>query len=620
MRIRRFFLLGLVGLGLVGIAIAAGRVQGETISPQNDLVVHEWGTFLAMQGSDGVSLDGMYHEEHALPAFVHARSRDQLRLPTVILKGETPVIYFYTARPQPVTVSVEFPRGIWTQWYPQARTVAPALAAPGLPERLHDGRITWSVDLIPDNASESGGPGVPSTAKGSLWNFARQVDAVRVRSIDRTKKPEQSDFERFIFYRGLGQSTLPLEVTMRDGGTLTAPVTLKAELKHLFVLRVEHGKGTWRYVPALRPGETKSGVIPSMADAFPLDQFNGQVGELLAAKLEECGLFAKEARAMVNTWRTSYFNSDGIRVLFVLPQIWTNVQIPLSVYPLPQKIVRVMVGRLEALTPEREQQAERAVRDLASPNAGIRAAAFKTLRDQGRYVEPIIRRVLKTTNDAGVEALCRRLLLTDFVTELRTAVETAANGGRLREEPVFVRARLASLLRDVGLDAEAKKEAEQIRPALKAMKAPPMTHDSARHYLRAYARTMEGLGDEEGATEWYGKFVRFGSQVSSGNFFQCGQCHNGTEAPLKMNWFADWWVGDRFGRHARASGRIDALIAEQETALHVDPKDAAAHLLLAYLYKAQGQSARATRQWEQLGVFTSGSQPVAQDTRARIAK
>src|SRR5262249_55574500 len=56
-----------------------------------DLIVHEWGTFLAMQGSDGVTLDGMYHEEHALPAFVHARGRDQLHLPTVLLKGETPV-------------------------------------------------------------------------------------------------------------------------------------------------------------------------------------------------------------------------------------------------------------------------------------------------------------------------------------------------------------------------------------------------------------------------------------------------------------------------------------------------------------------------------------------------
>ena len=33
------------------------------------------GDLLAMNGSDGISRDGMYHEEHALPSFVHARAR-----------------------------------------------------------------------------------------------------------------------------------------------------------------------------------------------------------------------------------------------------------------------------------------------------------------------------------------------------------------------------------------------------------------------------------------------------------------------------------------------------------------------------------------------------------------
>ena len=84
------------------------------------MVVHEWGTFLAMNGSDGISLDGMYHEEHALPSFVHARSKDRLRLPMSLIKGETPVIYFYTGQPARVQVDVDFPTGLWTQWYPQA--------------------------------------------------------------------------------------------------------------------------------------------------------------------------------------------------------------------------------------------------------------------------------------------------------------------------------------------------------------------------------------------------------------------------------------------------------------------------------------------------------------------
>ena len=153
---------------------------------------------------------------------------------------------------------------------------------------------------------------------------------------------------------------------------------------------------------------------------------------------------------MVNTWTTSYFQTDGIRALFVLPQSWTDSFIPMTVKPAPKQIVRVMVGRLELLTAERESQAENAVHDLASGDSGKRQQAFRFLHEQGRYVEPIIRRVLKTTTNNEVRTLCRRLLLTDFVTELRAAVHNSADGKRLTIDPVLLRAHLARLLREIG--------------------------------------------------------------------------------------------------------------------------------------------------------------------------
>ena len=55
---------------------------------------------------------------------------------------------------------------------------------------------------------------------------------------------------------------------------------------------------------------------------------------------------------MVNTWKNSYFQTDGIRVLFVLPQSWTDAFIPMDIQPQPRKVVRVMVGRLEMLSAE----------------------------------------------------------------------------------------------------------------------------------------------------------------------------------------------------------------------------------------------------------------------------
>ena len=74
---------------------------------------------------------------------------------------------------------------------------------------------------------------------------------------------------------------------------------------------------------------------------------------------------------MVNTWASSYFRTDGVRVLFVLPQSWTDRYIPLRITPRPAALVRVMVGRVELLTPERERRAEAAVRNLGVTGSSV---------------------------------------------------------------------------------------------------------------------------------------------------------------------------------------------------------------------------------------------------------
>ena len=90
----------------------------------------------------------------------------------------------------------------------------------------------------------------------------------------------------------------------------------------------------------------------------------------------------KEAQAMVNTWKSSYFKTDGVRVLFVLPQSWTDRFIPMRVTPVPEQLVRVMVGRVELLDAARERRAEAAIRNLASPAADVRERAFDLLRGE----------------------------------------------------------------------------------------------------------------------------------------------------------------------------------------------------------------------------------------------
>jgi hypothetical protein len=573
-----------------------------------------------MAGSDGTSLDGMYHEEHALPSFVHARSRDQLRLPAVMLKGETPVIYFYTQQPQSVRVGVSFPHGVWTQWYPQAARVFPAFdVQASAPERLKNGRICWFADIFPTHLIEqrlktnSGEiPSLPTTSTDALWNFARDVDAAFVKTVDSTRDPAAAEYERFLFYRGLGEARLPLRLNAERGGTLTLDhdPTLADGIRHVYVIKIENGRGIYTYRPGIRPGWTVNGVIPSGEPTEPLASFSKTIAADLASRLTASGLYAKEARAMVNTWTSSYFQSDGIRVLFVLPQSWTNAFIPMDVYPKPQQLVRVMVGRIELLTSQREALAESAVRSLADPSSSTREQAFDYLRNQGRYVEPIIRRVLRTTHDANVKTLCRRLLLTDFVSELRAAVHNASDGKRSRVDPVLLRAHLARLLREIGLEAEAKTAGTEILRSLdvQAKSGAVGTLESLENINNdlllgqfqvtpgneAKAVAFEALGDNLAASRAFADMI--------GKY---AETYTGDLNVTAIAWLQDWSVGRGYGRSTVRAGRTKETISNLEATLASGPsavpsRQRQSRLMLAYLHEAMGNEQKASGIWASL--------------------
>ena len=574
------------------VVVAAGTLALGAQERPRGLIVHEWGTFLAMNGSDGATLDGMYHEEHALPAFVHARSHNELRLRTSNLKGETPVVYFYSDAPVRVQVQVGFPRGLWTQWYPQADFVGPSLVQVGSPLGAGNGRIGWTVDVVPPGPAA---PPLPATTTDALWNFTRDVDAAFVSAVDYTRN-RAPEWERFIFYRGLGESRLPFDVSAANGGVVSCGTDLTESIRHVYLLRVEQGKGVYRYLPSLRCGERIDNVVPAMDGAVAIDSFEATIAKDFAARLVETGLYPKEARAMVNTWRTSYFTTEGLRVLFVLPQSWTDRFIPMTIDPKPAELVRVMVGRVELLTPARERLAETAIADLVSPDADVRARAFAVLREQGRYVEPIVRRTLLSSTDEQVRTLSRRLLLTDFVSDLRTSLTDAADGRPLVQQPVYARAQLASVLRDIGLTDEARQEGERALAELARMPPPTMTDHGSRNTFRALARAHAGAGHDADALRWYSDFVEFGSGFRN---VGCTWCHT-LAGPRDASFFRDWWAGRKYAELAWRTGEAPRLMEREKASLAKDPGNLLSQIRLAYLYEKRGDQAQAQRLWAQV--------------------
>jgi hypothetical protein len=100
--------------------------------------------------------------------------------------------------------------------------------------------------------------------------------------------------------------------------------------------------------------------------------------------LTAAGLYEKEAQAMVTTWESAWLKDEGTRVLYVLPTEWAAKALPLTVTPTPDALVRVMVGRHDLLTPERERELDGLIKQMpANPKA-----ATAELSKLGRFAAP----------------------------------------------------------------------------------------------------------------------------------------------------------------------------------------------------------------------------------------
>ncbi|MFZ4713197.1 MAG: hypothetical protein ACOYL6_05785 [Bacteriovoracaceae bacterium] len=335
------------------------------------LEIHEWGTFTSMVNEKGGLLSGMNHEEVGLPGFVYGLRHDgpaaqnsaaQLALKngsrphcfskcsffgandpmadvipfnqfntTVTQKMETPVIYFYGAKGEQVHVEVSFPDGMISQWFPAASKFNSHL------EEFNNGFMQWDVTLKDPSETSL----YPRTSDNSIWNPARLTSANTIQtSVNGTEE------ERFIFYRGLADFKVPLQIKMKNKSATELLVTLTNNsdqaVPALFYLKSTYADGVTNFLslPTLKPHETKS-FLTSNAQNLK------SAKNVIQAALIQSGLFEDEALSMLNTWDQSYFHTEGERILYLLPTEWTEKILPMKLSPVPQKLVRTLVGRIE---------------------------------------------------------------------------------------------------------------------------------------------------------------------------------------------------------------------------------------------------------------------------------
>ncbi len=390
------------------------EVAGQDEAKRNRLIVHEWGTFTAVYGSDGTMLEWRPLETSDLPSFVYDRTRGSFRLYEGKIKStarmETPVLYFYSDREMTVDVSVRFPKGLITEWYPRVREYAPPLSDGSRPLPIADGYLRWGrIRIIPQGELK---PDLPREKGESHYYPARETDSAFVRVCPGGDDYEKSEHEKFLFYRGVGNFELPLGIQAQGNGKFVLTNPTAADLPHVFVISVKKdGKGKYAFLESVRSGQSREVALDLSENWLTRDQLIRRIGEELEGCLVAEGLFRKEAKAMIKTWTDSYFEQEGTRVLYVLPPAMTNDLLPLSVSPAPVELRRVLVGRVEILEPEHTERVRRHIRDLGSESLDVRNDAERKILGYGRFAEPTLQEVLRTSRDSELRARAEGLLL-----------------------------------------------------------------------------------------------------------------------------------------------------------------------------------------------------------------
>ena len=392
---RTAFLLPAV-LGALAVSVVALARGAHGNADPNGVIAHEWGTFTTVAGPQGRPVPWLpLSGPSDLPCFVERLKGSAFKVLVnddgpldyeAARKGlwgavrmETPVIYFYAAQESTLNVRVTFPRGLMTEWYPRASVNQPLVHRTLLKDEALSSSIHWTNVRIQPSAQ----PALPREPGESHYYPARETDAAPLQ-VGR-------QFEKFLFYRGVGNFEVPISAVAAEDGTVHVTNRGPEPIQAVMVFENRNGK----------IGYHRVGTLHSEA-SIPAPQLTANVDDLrshLVQALTAAGLFPREARAMVETWRDSWFE-EGVRVFYLLPRPTVDRILPLAIDPSPRDVARAFVGRMEVITPA----------TLAVVNGAIARRDAQILARYARFLGPIADRLAPTATGpekATIDAITR---------------------------------------------------------------------------------------------------------------------------------------------------------------------------------------------------------------------
>ena len=361
-------------LGFIAVLLSLSVFVSGQSSPVRGLVAHEWGTFTSVAGEDGRAVEWLPQLGPTdLPDFVGRINCSLKGSLSGKVRMETPVIYFYAPREMTVDVRVRFPQGVITEWFPRLTGVSDDII-----NNAFKGDIAWANVRVRPGAR----PGFRTEREKNHYYVARETDAAPLQV--------GSDEERFLFYRGVGRIPPPITarvtadrqiVVSHTRGEALGDVILFENRDGATAYTAQHTSAARAAFNALEPeGE---GLSPQM-----------QLQKALVAH----GLYPREAKAMVDSWRGSWFE-QGTRLFYIVSGEAVDAILPLHINPMPVEVKRVFVGRLEIATPE----------TLREVRVALETGDSARLAQYGRFLNPIGKQLLLSLPEAERAAMGRRL-------------------------------------------------------------------------------------------------------------------------------------------------------------------------------------------------------------------
>ena len=369
-------------------------------SPDAPLTAHEWGTFTSIAGADGNALLWLpLATKSDLPTFVEhypiANVKGGLR---GTVRMETPVIYFYSPRQVTVAASVSLAAGLITEWFPHANHVRPANASPIMLDPQSSGSIGWDAVTV----SPATNANFSRESTSSHYYAARETSASTVS----VQTPAGNQLEKFLFYRGVSLFAPPLSAKVLATGRLQLQSNVEGSTT--IILFERRGDKLGYRVSSLGGGAT----LDTPSTSGTLDSLYSDFEETLVAQ----GLYRDEARAMLETWRDSWFE-EGSRLFYIVPRPFVDAVLPLSISPAPMRLIRVFVGRIELVTPATENAVE----------AALLSGDHATLRKYGRFVDPIVDAMIRRRADPTQAERLRQAVAAYYRWRLSSFAESSDN-------------------------------------------------------------------------------------------------------------------------------------------------------------------------------------------------